>query len=110
MIIDCRRITIINKSIDMVFLDKIADVKSGLTTGDNKYYVYKSRHVEGSYKIVDHNNVLNDDEISKIRSNEKIRSILAHKGINKNMFNGKTIVPYDKGGFSDIESGRLNNY
>ncbi len=26
------------------------------------------------------------------------------------MFNGKTIVPYDKGGSSDIESKRLNNY
>ena len=49
-------------------------------------------------------------EISKISNDEKLRIKIIENGIHKNMFKGKTIVPYDKGGSSDIEAGRLRNY
>jgi len=93
-----------------IALKEIADVKTGLQTGDNNFYLLKNENANGSYKIVDKNKVLNETELNKIVRNQKLRITNIENGINKKMFKGKTIVPYDKGGSSDIESKRLNNY
>ena len=71
MNIECRQIFINNSEIEFVFLEQISDVKSGLTTGDNKFYVYKKNSVQGPYKIVNKDLILNDNELSKIREEEE---------------------------------------
>ena len=91
-------------------LGEIADVKQGLATGDNLYYLFKTSDAIGSYRLIENTKVLTEKEISKIHNDEKLRSKIAEFGISKNMFKGKTIVPYDKGGSSDIVAGRLSNY
>jgi len=99
-----------NKKIKILELEEMADVKVGLQTGDNQFYLYKKSTALGSYKIIDQKNVLTNQELEKIIKNEKIRLNIINNGIPKKMFNGKTIIPCDKGGSSDIESGRLSNY
>jgi len=101
---------ICNKEFQTILLGDICDVKSGLGTGDNSYYMYKEENAIGSYRIIDHKKTLSDNELKKISSNEKIRIKIITEGIPKTMFNGKTIIPTDKGGESDIEGGRLSNY
>lgn len=99
-----------NKKIKILKLEEIADVKKGLATGDNQYYLYKNPTAMGSYRLIDKTKVLAEEEISKIQNDEKLRKKIINGGISKKMFNGKTIISYDKGGSSDIESGRLSNY
>ena len=110
MQISAKTVSLGNKKIKFTALDDIAEVKVGLQTGDNPYYLYKDKDALGSYKIIDETKVLTEKEISKIQNDEKLRSKITEFGISKNMFNGKTIIPHDKGGSSDIDAGRLNNY
>jgi len=110
MKISAQTVVLGNKKIKILKLDEIAEVKSGLSTGDNQYYLYKNPQAMGSYQLIDKTKVLTEKEISKIQNDEKLKITIANNGISKNMFNGKTIVPHDKGGSSDIKSGRLSNY
>ena len=110
MKISVQTVVLGSKKIKILKLGKIADVKQGLATGDNVSYLYKNSTAQGSYRIIDKTKVLTEEEISEINNDEKLRIKIIESGIHKNMFKGKTIVPYDKGGSSDIESGRLRNY
>ena len=110
MQISAKTVSLSNKKIKFTSLDDIAEVKVGLQTGDNPYYLYKDKDALGSYKIIDETKVLTEKQISEINNDEKLRIKIIENGIHKNMFKGKTIVPYDKGGSSDIEAGRLRNY
>jgi len=103
-------ITLKQKKVNIVPLGKISDVKSGLSSGDNQQYLYKKADALGPYQMIDVRKVLTEEEMNKIRKDEKLRLKIAFNGIPKGMFHGKTIVPHDKGGSSDIEVGRLNNY
>lgn len=91
-------------------LEDISDVKQGIATGDNKFYLYKKNGSFGKYKIIDEKLALNEKEVKKIIENKNLRTKIIENGISQEMFNGKTIVPLDKGGSSDIEKGRLGNY
>ena len=110
MQISAKTVSLGSKKIKFVSLGEIADVKAGLGTGDNQYYLSKNPGAAGKYRIIDKTKVLTEKEISEINNDEKLRIKIIENGINKNMFKGKTIIPYDKGGSSDIESGRLRNY
>lgn len=110
MEIKIKNIKINNLKINIILLEEIAEVRAGISTGDNNYYIYKKKEALGPYKIVEQKNVLTNEEIIKIHSDKKLRDTIIQKGISKKMFGGKTILPYDKGGSSDIESGRLSNY
>ena len=110
MKISAKTISLGNKKIKFVLLGEIADVKTGMTTGDNSYYLYKDKDTLGSYEIIDKKNVLTENELKKISSDEKLRLKIVINGIPNTLFNGKTIVPTDKGGESDITGGRLSNY
>jgi len=103
--------TIIKKiNVEFLPLEKIADVKTGLQTGENEYYLYKEKSAIGPYKIIDQNKVLTENELNKISKNSELRKKIVKDGISNKLFNGKTIVPIEKGGSSDIEEGRLRNY
>ena len=110
MQIFAKTISLDKNEVKFTTLEQISDVKQGLATGENISYLYKNPSGTGSYRIIDKTKVLTEKEISEINNDEKLRIKIIENGIHKNMFKGKTIVPYDKGGSSDIESGRLSNY
>ena len=51
MKISAKTVSLGNKKIKFTALDDIAEVKVGLQTGDNPYYLYKDKDALGSYKI-----------------------------------------------------------
>jgi len=105
-----KKINFSNKKIQFFTLEEIAEVKTGLSTGDNKFFIYKKSEAIGSYKIIEPKDVLSEKELSEISNDESLRKQVYEHGISKSMFKGKTIIPHDKGGSSDIEGGILNNY
>jgi hypothetical protein len=59
--------------------------------------------------------ILSEEELQEISNNNELKELIKYKGFSlksgdKNYFKGKYIIPYEKGGESDIESGWLPNY
>jgi len=102
--------SISQKTVKFLTLGEIAEIKEGLGTADNKSYLYKEPEANGNYRIIDRNFLLRKEELEKINQNEDLRKKIIEHGILEDLFEGRTVVPYDKGGSSDIESGRLSNY
>ena len=105
------------KALELVKFGDIAKVVVGLQTGDNDYYLRQLPNTKGSnYKEIDPNLLLKEEELEKIRKDEKLKQEIIEKGICTNpihqhrYFGGRYLVPYDKGGASDIEEGWLPNY
>jgi len=117
-----RQIYMNGKLIELVRFGDIAEVKVGLQTGDNKAYLFQNPGTRGSYRDITpyKQYLLTDDELLEIVTNEKRRLKVIEFGIHKSKdepnfdpdrwFEGRYIVPYDKGGESDTESGWLPNY
>lgn len=113
-----RTITINEKEVEIVRLGDIADVKVGLQTGDNDAYLFQNPDARGTYRSIEEYRqfLLTEQDLNKIRNNEALRLAIIDKGINKDdpknerYFDGKYIIPYDKGGESDSNSGWLPNY
>lgn len=113
-----RKIKMNGKSVEVVKLGDIAEVKVGLQTGDNPAYLFQKPGARGSYRSIEDFSefLLTDDDLNKIRTNEPLRLEVINKGISKDdrkskrYFGGRYIVPHDKGGESDSESGWLPNY
>jgi hypothetical protein len=87
-----------------VKLGDIADVKVGLQTSDNDYYLRKRPGAHGSYQILNDAELLMEQEITGLSEEEK------HSGVNPAKYGGRHFVLYDKGGESDAEEGWLPNY
>jgi len=94
------------KELEMVKLGDVAEVKQGLATGDNYYYLRQSKEkIEGAarnYSVVDLDLVLREDELERIANDEELRKEIIEKGIskrpgNRRYFGGRYFVPYDKG-------------
>ena len=47
-------------------LGSIADVKQGLATADNEYYLRKRVGVRGSYQILDESKLLTEQDIAQL--------------------------------------------
>ncbi len=117
-----RTIEINDKEIDLIRFGDIAEVKQGLATGDNDYYLYQNPNVRGNYKVINEfrQYLLTEEDLNKIRNNNEIRLKVIDLGIHKSKkdqgfdshryFGGRFIVPYDKGGESDSNDGWLPNY
>ena len=58
MKISAKTVSLGNKKIKLVPLGEIADVRQGLFTGDNKFYLSKESDELGNYRIVDKNKVI----------------------------------------------------
>ena len=120
--VEVRKIKFNDREIELVRFGDIAEVKQGLATGDNDYYLFQNPEARGNYKnINDYKKyLLVDRDLEKIRSNEKVRKKVIDLGIHQSKkekdfdkdrwFEGRYIVPYDKGGESDTDSGWLPNY
>jgi type I restriction-modification system DNA methylase subunit len=85
-------------------MGSIADVKVGLQTGDNEYYLRKRIGVRGSYQILDESKLLTEQDIAQLTDEEK------RNGIEPKKYGGRCFLPYDKGGESDTDEGWLPNY
>ncbi len=117
-IIQARSIDINKKSVEVVKLGDVAEVKVGLQTGDNDSYLFQNPEARGTYKNINDFKefLLIESDLDSIRNNENLRRNLINKGISKDnpdsnrYFGGKYIVPYDKGGESDSDDGWLPNY
>lgn len=120
--IEKRRIRINDKEIGLVRFGDIAEVKQGLATGDNQFYFFQNPHAHGTYSDINSfaKFLLNDKDLNKIRENDNIRSKIIASGIHQSKnekgfekerwFEGRYILPYDKGGESDTDDGWLPNY
>lgn len=117
-----RQIEFNDKTIEIVRFGDIAEVKQGLATGDNWTYLYQNPEARGSYHDINQYRqfLVTEDELKKIGSDDKLRMKIVEKGFHKTKdeknfdpdrwFEGRYIVPYDKGGESDTGSGWLPNY
>jgi len=117
-----RKIKFNDKIIELVRFGDIAEVKVGLQTGDNQFYLFKNPQARGSYRSIENYKeyLLTEKDLEKIANNEELRLKIIEKGFHKSRnekdfdedlwFDGRYIVPYDKGGESDTESGWLPNY
>lgn len=116
--IPARVIRINGKDVKLVKLEQIADVKQGLATGDNQSYLFQNPNARGSYRSINDYRelLLTEEDLERIRSNEKLRLDVIENGISKDdkrsnrYFGGRYIIPYDKGGESDADGGWLPNY
>ncbi|MDP2897028.1 MAG: N-6 DNA methylase [bacterium] len=88
----------------LVRLGCVADVKVGLQTGDNDYYIRKRPAARGNYQILDESKLLTEREIANLTGDEK------RNGVDPRRYAGRHFIPYDKGGESDAEGGWLPNY
>jgi hypothetical protein len=113
-----RQIEINNWPIEIVKLGDIAEVKQGLATGDNNAYLFQNPDARGTYRSIEDyaDFLLTEDDLDLIRKDDKLRLAIIEKGISKGntkserYFEGRYIIPYDKGGESDAEGGWMPNY
>ena len=94
--IPCTHIEFNGRIIEMVELGLLTDVKVGLQTGDDKYYLTKIESARGSMPVVERNKILSTEELISIHNDEGIRKKILEEGISPDQFGGKTIVPYAK--------------
>lgn len=85
-------------------MKSIAEVKQGLATADNEYYLRKREGVRGSYQILDESKLLTEQDIARLTDEEK------SNGVNPKKYQGRHFLPYDKGGESNASEGWLPNY
>lgn len=117
-----RRINFNNRDLEIIRLADIAKVTQGLATGDNINYLYQTPESGKSYRNINEYKqyLLSEQDLERIRSNENVRLKVIENGIIKSKqekpfekdrwFDGRFIVPFDKGGASNSDSGWLPNY
>jgi hypothetical protein len=98
------------KKISLVTVGEIADVRKGISTGDNAFYYLKKVGEIGPYKEVEYNKIIKNNEFNLIHHNEKLRNEIFQFGIDEKMFEGRTIIPCDKAGGSNTTEKKLSNY
>ncbi|HHT9115122.1 MAG: N-6 DNA methylase [Planctomycetes bacterium] len=116
--IQIRKINFNGKEIKLTKLGQIAEVRQGLATGDNDSYLFQNPAARGTYRSIEDNKdyLLTEDDIAKIAGNDKLRLEIIDKGISRDdpksarYFEGRYILPYDKGGESDSDEGWMPNY
>ena len=71
--VKARLIEINSKEIPVVKLGEIADVKKGIDTGENKYFLFQNPQARGNYKSIDdyRDFLLSEQDLEKIRNDEK---------------------------------------
>ncbi len=113
-----RTIRINGNEVRLVKLGDAADVKVGLQTGDNNFYLFQNPNAHGSYRSIKEFEkfVVTEKELERIRGDANLRDEIIHHGFSKDdkksnrYFGGRYIIPYDKGGESDSDDGWMPNY
>lgn len=117
-----RYIHINGKKVGVRKLGDIALVTVGLQTGDNPSYLYQIPESGSKYRDITpfKHLVITDKELDFISANNLIRQKITNHGFHitkdehdfdpERWFEGRYIVPYDKGAAADTDSGWLPNY
>jgi hypothetical protein len=116
--VNVRAIAMNGNEIRIVKLGDIAEVKQGLATGDNDAYLFQNPDARGTYRSIEDYRefLMTEVDLEKVRNNEVLRLSVIDKGICKDSpkseryFGGRYIIPHDKGGESDSDTGWLPNY
>ena len=116
--VQVRKILLNGSDVKVLKLGDVADIKVGLQTGDNNSYLFQNPESRGNYQSIENYKefLLTESDLGRIRNEEGLRQNIVDKGIsrqNKNSeryFQGRYIIPYDKGGESDSADGWLPNY
>ena len=115
-------ININDQVFDIIKLGDLSEIKKGIDTGENDYFLFQNQSARGNYRNIEVYSefLVNDRDLKNIFNNPLLRKKICDKGFCKNKneksfeserwFDGKYIVPYDKGGESDAKSGWLPNY
>lgn len=107
------------KNLEFLKLESICEIKRGMDTGKNEEYLYQNTKARGNYSDIDEVSdlIITPEELFDICSDDKIRKRIIEEGFSLNKsdrtghyYNGKYIIPFDKGGESDAESGFIPNY
>jgi len=121
-IANVRYISFNKKTLRILRFGEVANIKQGLATGDNRWYLFQNPEARGNYRSITEYKkfVLTEKDLKKIRDDEILRLKIIERGFHKNKsekefdsdlwFGGRYIAPYDKGGASDVDSGFLPNY
>jgi hypothetical protein len=102
-----------NKDLKLLKFSDISEIKQGLGTGDNYFYIRKSKErVYGNYDIVNRELILKPEELSDFsrRYTEFYKENQDVLGIDPEDYEERFYIPYDKGSESKIEEGWLPNY
>ena len=115
-----RDVRLNGQTVTVARLGDLAEVKQGLATGDNEAYLFQNPAARGTYRSIDDYRafLLTADDLDAIRQNEALRLAVIQHGLvtdgrrknHERYFGGRYIIPHDKGGESDVESGWLPNY
>jgi len=120
--VNVRQIEFNGKIVELIKLGDISEVKKGIDTGENKYFLYQDPRVTGNYRNIEEFNkfILTFEELNKISNDDNLRQKVIKNGFHKSRdeynfdedlwFQGKFIVPYEKGGESYTEINWLPNY
>lgn len=115
--VQVRKIEMNGKDIDVVKLGDIADVRKGIDTGNNEAFLFQYADARGNYRDIENfqKYIVNEEELNEIINTDNKIQLIKKLGFSlnpkkPNYFKGKYIIPYEKGGESDIESGWLPNY
>lgn len=106
------------KPLKVIKLGDIGETKQGLKTGDNDSYILQNPTADGNYKNVNdyRDFVLSEKDVERIQTDRDLRLSIIQNGINtmnksnRRYFNGKYILPIDKGGESDSDDGYIPNF
>lgn len=108
-----------NKHVSLLKLESISEIKRGMDTGKNEEYLYQNTKARGNYSNINTvlNFIISPEELFEICKDDNTRKKIIKQGfaLNKSdktgyYYNGKHIIPFDKGGESDAENGFIPNY
>jgi hypothetical protein len=108
-----------HKNVSLLKLESISEIKRGMDTGKNEEYLYQNTKARGNYSDIKSvsNFIISSEELIEICKDDNARKRIIKQGfaLNKSdktgyYYNGKHIIPFDKGGESDAESGFIPNY
>jgi hypothetical protein len=101
-----RTVNLNEHDVRLIKLGDIAEIKQGLTIGDNKAFLFQNPEAHGSYRSIDdfQEFLLTENDLERIRSDESLRAEVLQYGISKDdtksmrYFGRRYIAPFDKGG------------
>lgn len=97
-----------SRMVEMTKLREIANVRQGLATADDNYYLRKEPEARGRMDDVNRDLVLTPEDLEHISNNENLRKNVISNGIPDTMFNGRVYIPFSKP--PKQEQGKLNMF
>ena len=101
--IKVRKIKFNNKIIELIRFGDVAEIKKGMDSYTPKVFKLNNE-TRGSFSVVKKELIISEREIELFSEEEKIN------GVDPGKYEGRHIIPLNKGGKSDVSNGWLPNY